>query len=157
MYIDVEYPKDKVNFYRELMRQIGMYTADEDDQTAVLANASAVLKIAFEKANWVGFYLKDGENLRLGPFQGRPAVTVIPYGKGVCGTAWKEDRTLVVEDVECFEGHIACDCNTHSEIAVPIYKDHEFFGIMDMDSVETGYFTDVDAEGLEGVRELLVR
>lgn len=156
-YIEINYPAEKTAFYETLREQIALYTKDEPDQTAVLANASSVIAQAFPKANWVGFYLKDGEELKLGPFQGRPAVTRIGYGKGVCGTAWKRGESIVVEEVECFEGHIACDCNTHSEIVVPIYRGGEFFGVLDMDSVIPAYFTEEDRVGLEGCAGLFLR
>lgn len=149
MYVDVEYPRDRGEFYKVLYKQLEIYAGDED-MTAALANFSAVLAIAFPKANWVGFYLiRDGQ-LVLGPFQGRPAVTRIGYGKGVCGTAWMEDASQVVEDVECFAGHIACDCSTHSEIVIPLRgRDGAMWGVLDMDSVEPGHFTDQDRTGLE--------
>lgn len=156
-YIDVEYPAEKSAFYEVLREQIALYTKNESDQTAVLANASSVIAQAFPEANWVGFYLKDGEELKLGPFQGRPAVTRIGYGLGVCGTAWKRGEAIVVEEVECFEGHIACDCNTHAEIVVPIYRGGEFFGVLDMDSVVPAYFTEDDRIGLESCVELFLR
>ncbi len=156
MYIDIEYPKEKGEFYRTLRDQLGLYSGGETDGTAALANFCSVLSIAFEKANWAGFYLIKNNELVLGPFQGRPAVTRIAYGAGVCGTAWREDRSQVVEDVECFSGHIACDCNTHSEIVIPLRRpDGSIWGVLDMDSVETGYFTDEDREGLEECVRLL--
>ena len=157
MYTEIVYPKDKKEFYDVLYNQIKLYTADEKDLTAVLANASAVLKIAFPKANWTGFYLKNGDELCLGPFQGNPAVTRIPYGKGVCGTAWQRDESIVVEEVACFEGHIACDCGTHAEIVIPLRKNGEFIGVLDMDSVEPGYFDEEDRKGLERCAELFLR
>lgn len=156
-YIEVNYPIEKTAFYVTLKEQIALYTKDERDQTAVLANASSVIAQAFPDANWVGFYLKDGEELKLGPFQGRPAVTRIGYGKGVCGAAWERGESIVVEEVECFEGHIACDCNTHAEIVVPIYKGGEFFGVLDMDSVIPAYFSEEDRVGLESCTELFLR
>ncbi len=156
MYIDIEYPKDRGEFYKTLRDQLGLYAGEETDETAALANFSSVLSIAFPKANWAGFYLVRNNELVLGPFQGRPAVTRIAYGAGVCGTAWREDRAQVVEDVECFSGHIACDCNTHSEIVIPLRRpDGSTWGVLDMDSVETGYFTDADREGLEECVRLL--
>ena len=157
-YIEVTYPQEKKEFYALLTEQIELYTGDEVDQTAVLANASAVIAQAFAKANWVGFYLVDGEELVVGPFQGKPAVSRIGYGLGVCGTAWKEDRAQVVEEVACFPGHIACDCNTHSEIVVPLRRaDGSLWGVLDMDSVLPGYFTEEDRQGLEEAVRLLNR
>lgn len=160
MYTDITYPLQKEEFYRVLYSQIKLYTESETDGTAVMANASAVIKIAFPEANWVGFYLKDGSwknVLKLGPFQGRPAVTRIPYGEGVCGSAWARDESIVVEEVACFEGHIACDCSTHSEIVIPLRKNGEFYGVLDMDSVTPGYFTEEDRLGLESCAELFLR
>ena len=140
-----------------LREQIKLYTDGESDQTAVLANASAVIAQAFPQANWVGFYLVDGEELKVGPFQGKPAVSRIGYGLGVCGTAWKRGESIVVEEVECFEGHIACDCNTHSEIVIPLRRDGEIWGVLDMDSVIPAHFSEEDRVGLEGCAELLTR
>ena len=157
-YIEVEYPKEKKAFYEMLKEQITLYTGEEADQTAVLSNASAVIALAFERTNWVGFYLVDGDELKVGPFQGKPAVSRIGYGLGVCGTAWKEDKAQVVEEVSCFPGHIACDCNTHSEIVIPLRRaDGGIWGVLDMDSVLPGYFTEADREGLEEAVKLLNR
>lgn len=150
MYIDVTYPAEKAEFYALLEQQLELYTGGETDKTAALANFSSVLAQAFSNVNWVGFYLISGSELVLGPFQGRPAVSRIACGAGVCGTAWREDRAQVVEDVDCFSGHIACDCNTHSEIVVPLRdKNGKMWGVLDMDSVLQGRFTEEDREGLE--------
>ena len=158
MYTDIEYPAERGEFYKTLRSQILLYTGQESDAVAALANFASVLAIAFERANWAGFYLIKGDELVLGPFQGRPAVTRIAFGAGVCGTAWREGRSQVVEDVECFAGHIACDCNTHSEIVIPLRRrDGTMWGVLDMDSVDMGYFTDEDRAGLEGCVELLER
>lgn len=159
MYIDVNYPESKKAFYDFLYNQIKLYTQDETDGTAVLANASAVLKIAFSKSNWVGFYLKDSakSELTLGPFQGKPAVTRIPYGQGVCGKAWERGEAIVVKDVKCFKGHITCDCDTLSEIVIPLYKGGDFYGVLDMDSAVPSYFTDADRDGLTRCSELFLK
>ena len=156
-YIEVSYPAEKSAFYEMLKEQIKLYTDGESDQTAVLANASSVIAQAFPLANWVGFYLVDGDELKVGPFQGKPAVSRIGYGLGVCGTAWKRGESIVVEEVDCFEGHIACDCNTHSEIVVPLRRDGEIWGVLDMDSVIPAHFSEEDRVGLEGCTELLTR
>ena len=157
-YIEVNYPAEKTAFYEMLREQIKLYTDGEKDQTAVLANASSVIAQAFPQANWAGFYLVDGEELKLGPFQGKPAVSRIGYGLGVCGTAWKRGESIVVEEVECFEGHSACDCNTHSEIVVPLRKsDGSIWGVLDMDSVIPAHFSDEDRAGLESCVGLLLR
>ena len=153
-YIQVEYPQEKGAFYEMLCQQLALYMGDERDMTARLANASAVIAQAFPQANWVGFYLVDGDSLVVGPFQGRPAVSRIGYGKGVCGTAWAQKETQVVEEVACFAGHIACDCNTHAEIVVPLWADREIWGVLDMDSVVPGHFTQEDRQGLETVKLL---
>jgi len=155
-YIEVQYPSEKTAFYEMLKEQAALYIGGETDRTAVLANASAVIAQAFPDANWVGFYLVDGNELVVGPFQGKPAVSRIGYGKGVCGTAWEKDEAQVVEEVSCFAGHIACDCNTHSEIVIPLRRaDGTFWGVLDMDSVLPGYFTEDDRAGLEQVVKLL--
>lgn len=148
-YIEVTYPGDKPGFYRMLEEQLHIYTDGEPDLTATLANFSSVLAQAYDAANWVGFYIVSGDELVLGPFQGRPAVSRIGYGCGVCGTAWRDDEPEVVEEVSCFEGHIACDCNTHSEIVIPIRTpDGKIWGVLDMDSVVPAYFNDEDRDGL---------
>ena len=154
-YIQVEYPQEKGAFYEMLCQQLALYMGDERDMTARLANASAVIAQAFPQANWVGFYLVDGDSLVVGPFQGRPAVSRIGYGKGVCGTAWAQKEAQVVEEVACFAGHIACDCNTHAEIVVPLWADGEIWGVLDMDSVVPGHFTQEDRQGLEAAVKLL--
>ena len=148
-YIEVEYPADKNEFYKMLAEQARLYTAGETDTVAVLANFGAVLRQAYAHANWVGFYLVKGGELVLGPFQGRPAVSRIGYGKGVCGTAWAKNDAQVVEEVACFAGHIACDCNTHAEMVLPLRRaDGSVWGVLDMDSTVPGYFTQEDRAGL---------
>ena len=135
-YIEITYPREKKKFYALLKEQLALYTDGESDRTAVLSNASSVIAQAFSEANWVGFYLVSGNELVVGPFQGKPAVSRIAYGKGVCGTAWKEDKSQVVEEVSCFPGHIACDCSSRSEIVIPLRKaDGSIWGVLDMDSV----------------------
>lgn len=155
-YKEVEYPKDKAEFYVMLKDQLRIYTDGEADVTAVLANASAVIAQAFDNVNWVGFYLvKEGE-LVLGPFQGKPAVSRIGYGLGVCGAAWRDGCPKVVGEVACFEGHIACDCNTHSEIVIPIRtRGGEIYGVLDMDSTAPEYFSDADRDGLLSAVEVI--
>lgn len=156
-YIEVEYPKDKTEFYKMLKEQLLLYTAGETDLIAVLANACSVIKQAFEGANWAGFYLADENGLRLGPFQGKPAVSRIAIGAGVCGTALERGESVVVDEVDCFEGHIACDCNTHSEIVIPLKKGGNIWGVLDMDSVEPAYFDESDRLCLESLTEIFYR
>ncbi len=119
-----------------------------------LSNASAVLN-QLENINWCGFYLVKGDKLFLGPFQGEPACTVIPCGKGVCGTAFKEKRTIIVKDVSKFEGHIACSTKSKSEIVVPIIKGNNVIGIIDVDSPLLDRFSDEDKALLEEIADFL--
>ena len=120
-----------------------------------LANASALLFEKVEGINWAGFYtVKDGK-LVLGPFQGKVACTIIPMGKGVCGTAAAEDRTVVVPDVHKFSGHIACDSASNSEIVIPIHRRGELFGVLDIDSPLFDRFGEDDRQGLEDFVRIL--
>ena len=114
-----------------------------------MANASALLYDALQDVNWAGFYLVRGGDLILGPFQGKVACVRIAKGKGVCGTAWKEDRTQLVPDVHAFPGHIACDAASRSEIVVPIRRGGEVVAVLDIDSPVPERFTEEDREGLE--------
>ncbi len=147
---------DKAGCYRELLPQIRSLIEGEPDATADLANVAAALKEAFGFF-WVGFYLvKDGvgasgeKELILGPFQGPVACTRIGYGRGVCGTAWKSGKSIVVEDVEKFPGHIACSSLSRSEIVVPmICRGKNIVGVLDIDSDEVGTFDEVDRHFLE--------
>ena len=155
-YIEVNYPSEKTEFYTMLREQVKLYTDGETDRMAVLSNTSSVIAQAFPRANWVGFYLVSGDELVVGPFQGKPAVSRIAYGKGVCGTAWKENKSQVVEEVSCFPGHIACDCSSRSEIVIPLRRpDRTMWGVLDMDSVEYAYFDEEDRVGLEETVKLL--
>ena len=113
------------------------------------ANISALLNESLSDINWVGFYLMRDDELVLGPFQGKPACTRIPVGKGVCGTAVAEDRTQLVKDVHEFPGHIACDSASNSEIVVPIHKAGEVVAVLDIDSPSLSRFDEADKEGLE--------
>ena len=109
---------------------------------ANLANAASLLFLHTDRLNWLGFYLAEGNTLVLGPFQGKPACIEIPFGKGVCGTAAGENRTVRVEDVHLFPGHIACDSASASELVIPIRKDGKVIGVLDIDSPEKGRFGD---------------
>ncbi|MCR5458516.1 MAG: GAF domain-containing protein [Acetatifactor sp.] len=113
------------------------------------ANLSALLYESLENVNWTGFYLLREGELLLGPFQGKMACTRIPIGKGVCGTAVREERIQRVEDVHAFPGHIACDCASESEIVLPIRKDGEIIGVLDIDSPVKGRFSKEDEIGLQ--------
>lgn len=146
---------DKEEKYRELLPQIHALVSTETDMVANLANISAALKQTFGFF-WVGFYLVKDDELVLGPFQGPIACTRIRLGRGVCGTAWKEARTLIVPDVEQFPGHIACSSDSKSEIVVPIKKQDVVIGVLDIDSDTLDSFDDVDARYLEEICTYLV-
>ena len=141
----------KTEKYRALLPQLKNLLAGEDDLIANLANVSAALKETFHFF-WVGFYLVKGEELVLGPFQGPIACTRIRKGRGVCGTAWDKDETLVVPDVDAFPGHIACSSLSRSEIVVPLKReDGEVWGVLDIDSDDLGGFDETDARFLEEI------
>ena len=123
--------------------------------TANLANISALIYGAFPDINWAGFYIMENDQMILGPFQGKPACVVLSLGKGVCGTAAQEDRTLVVPDVHQFAGHIACDSASESEIVVPIHHDGKVWGVLDIDSPVKDRFTEEDKKALEALVEIL--
>ena len=147
---------DKQSRYRELLSQIEVFANADDNPISVLSNCAAVMKVVFQKEYfWVGFYIVDGDELILGPFQGTPACTRIKFGRGVCGIAWKEGRSLVVEDVEEFPGHIACSSLSKSEIVVPLFSDGVVIGEIDIDSTELATFDDVDREYLEKAAEII--
>ena len=139
--------------YAELHPQVVALTAGEPDRTANLANAVAALRQAFGFF-WVGFYVVQGEELVLGPFQGPVACTRIRRGRGVCGAAWAEARTLLVPDVAAFPGHIACSADSKSEIVVPVFKAGRVVAVLDVDSDELNDFSAADAAGLEELMRL---
>ncbi|WP_405082086.1 GAF domain-containing protein [Paenibacillus chitinolyticus] len=135
--------------YTLVIAQLKALIEGEPSRIANLANASALLGQFLRDINWVGFYLLEGEQLVLGPFQGLPACVRIPLGRGVCGTAAQKRETLVVEDVEQFPGHIACDAASRSEIVVPLVKDGELLGVLDIDSPDLSRFDETDRVMLE--------
>ncbi len=143
--------------YEELLPQLAALIEGETDETAVLANVSAALATEFDWW-WTGFYLVRGDELLLGPFQGPVACYHIAYGRGVCGTAWKEERTVVVPDVEQFPGHIACSSLSRSEIVVPV-RDRQgtIRGVLDIDSKNLSAFDNTDRQYLEQVVEIIAR
>ncbi|MEN3039172.1 MAG: GAF domain-containing protein [Candidatus Kryptonium sp.] len=146
----------KEEIYSELLPQIKSLIEDEPDLIANLANVSSALKQAFSSFSWVGFYLMKGDELVLGPFQGKLACTRIKVGSGVCGTAVLKKETIVVPDVEKFPGHIYCDPDSKSEIVVPLIKDGEVRGVLDIDSYELNNFDEVDKIYLEKLVNLLI-
>ncbi len=138
----------KEGIYREILPQIKSLTSGESDMIAKMANISAALKEAFDFF-WVGFYIVKGGELVLGPFQGPLACTRIKYGRGVCGTAWEQNRTLLVPNVDKFPGHIACSNLSRSEIVVPVRREGECVAVLDIDSKAVGSFDEIDTRYLE--------
>lgn len=134
--------------YRSLLPQIRALVTGEPDLTANLANICAALKSAFDFF-WVGFYLVKEDELVLGPFQGPIACTRIQLGKGVCGTSWEKNETLLIEDVDAFPGHIACSSDSKSEIVVPIHKNNCVVAVLDVDSDQLADFDSTDKQFLE--------
>ena len=140
--------------YKLLLSQVKAMVKDESDAVANLANVAALIQEAFHFW-WTGFYRVIGEQLVLGPFQGPVACTRIGFGKGVCGTSWKDKKTIVVEDVELFPGHIACSSESRSEIVVPLFKGEEVIGVLDIDSEKLATFDAIDKEWLEQIAEVV--
>jgi L-methionine (R)-S-oxide reductase len=137
--------------YARLRVALAALTDGERDWLANLCNVAAALYAALPNLNWAGFYLMRGGELVVGPFQGLPACVRIAVGRGVCGTAALQRRTLVVDDVHAFPGHIACDPRSRSEIVVPIFSSGEVVAVIDLDSDRLGRFGDVDRAGLEAI------
>lgn len=142
-----------------MIKQLQALIEDESDQIANLSNASALLNQFLDRINWVGFYLSDpkSKELVLGPFQGLPACVRIKHGRGVCGTAVAKKETMVVPDVHQFPGHIACDSRSQSEIVVPMFKNGDIIGVLDIDSPEKNRFDEVDKQMLETFVEVLCK
>lgn len=135
--------------YASALAQLKGLIDGEPNVVANLSNASALLNVTLQDINWAGFYLYDGKELVLGPFQGLPACIRIPLGKGVCGTAASQQQTVLVEDVHAFPGHIACDAASNSEIVVPIVQNGKLMGVLDIDSPLKGRFDEVEQSFLE--------
>ncbi|WP_298645921.1 GAF domain-containing protein [uncultured Proteiniphilum sp.] len=151
--LHIPYGASKEEIYQALLPQLKALMEGEPDLIANMANIASALKEAFGFF-WVGFYRMAGDQLVLGPFQGPPACTRIAYGRGVCGTAWKEKRTLIVPDVDRFPGHIACSSFSRSEIVVPVKRDGSVTAVLDIDSDRLDHFDEVDACYLEKIGEL---
>ena len=141
--------------YKELNAQLSALVDGIPYPIANLSNAAALLWHTLPELNWAGFYLREGEKLILGPFQGNTACIVIPMGRGVCGTAAAQDKTQLVADVNAFRGHIACDSASRSEIVVPLRKEGRVIGVLDVDSPVLDRFTEADREGLEAFAAIL--
>jgi len=135
--------------YTILTEQLRAITDGVKNNVTNMANASALLFDSLSDINWAGFYTAKSDLLELGPFQGKVACTLIPKGKGVCGTAFEREETIVVDNVHEFSGHIACDSASNSEIVIPLFAGGKVFGVLDIDSTLFGRFSDEDREGLE--------
>lgn len=135
--------------YTELSENLKAISENVKYNISILSNASSLIWEYMDQLNWCGFYLFEDGKLILGPFQGKVACTEIQLGKGVCGTAAVKDETILVEDVHSFDGHIACDSASNSEIVVPIHKDGALYGVLDIDSPALARFTAGDKRGLE--------
>ena len=147
--------QSKPALYRDLLSALDALTADEPDAIANMANASALIWQYLPDLNWAGFYRLVGDELVLGPFQGKAACIRIALGKGVCGTAAATRTTQLVEDVHAFPGHIACDAASRSELVVPIVRDGVLLGVLDLDSPEPARFDGEDAAGCEALAAVL--
>ena len=146
---------DKSAFYDELAQQVRVLVEGEADAIANAANASALMFQMMPDLNWAGFYfLREGNELVLGPFQGKPACIRIPVGQGVCGTAAARRESVLVEDVNAFDGHIACDAASRSELVVPLVKHGRLIGVIDLDSPHPGRFDADDQAGIETIAAL---
>jgi L-methionine (R)-S-oxide reductase len=147
---------DRETAYRELARDLAAVLAGEHDLIANAANTAALIYDALPDLNWAGFYLYKENQLVLGPFQGKPACVRIALGKGVCGTAAARRETVLVKDVHEFPGHIACDSASNSEIVVPLIRDGELLGVLDLDSPRLARFDAEDRRGIEKLAQLFV-
>ena len=141
--------RDRADFYTQLTEQLCALMEPDLGDVANLANAAALIYLQMPDLNWAGFYLVRDEELILGPFQGKPACTRIALGSGVCGVAAEERATQVVPDVHAFPGHIACDPESRSELVVPLVKDGQLLGVLDLDSPRPARFDAMDGEHME--------
>lgn len=156
MHQEVQWPADRNELYELLERQL-ISLIEGCPPISALSNAAALLWEALDNINWAGFYLLKEEVLYLGPFQGKTACTLIPIGRGVCGTAAVERKIQLVKDVHQFPGHIACDSASNSEIVLPLIKDGVLLGVMDIDSPIFSRFDEKDAEGLNRLCQILTK
>jgi len=146
----------KIQHYQELSLQLSHVFEGEHDAIANMANFTSFLFYNLDRLNWAGFYLLRGNDLVLGPFQGKPACIRIAMGKGVCGTVAQARQTQIVPDVHAFPGHIPCDSASNSEIVIPILIDGELFGVLDLDSPDFSRFDEDDRQGLEKLLEIFI-
>ncbi|WP_025118077.1 GAF domain-containing protein [Bacillus sp. H1m] len=157
MFTKESYAGSRVQQYETVIKQLDALLTGESNVVANLSNASALLNQFLDRVNWVGFYVTEGNQLVLGPFQGMPACVRIPFGRGVCGVAAETKTTQLVADVHQFSGHIACDSASNSEIVVPIVKEGAVIGVLDIDSPEKNRFDEVDQCYLEKFVETLLK
>lgn len=157
MFTKESYAGSRVQQYETVIKQLDALLTGESNVVANLSNASALLNQFLDRVNWVGFYVTEGNQLVLGPFQGMPACVRIPFGRGVCGVAAETKTTQLVADVHQFPGHIACDSASNSEIVVPIVKEETVIGVLDIDSPEKNRFDEVDQRYLEKFVETLLK
>ncbi|MBY0599787.1 GAF domain-containing protein [Bacillus bingmayongensis] len=157
MFTKESYAGSREQQYETVIKQLDALLTGESNVVANLANASALLNQFLERINWVGFYVTEGNQLVLGPFQGMPACVRIPFGRGVCGVAAETKTTQLIADVHQFPGHIACDSASNSEIVVPIIKEGNVIGVLDIDSPEKNRFDKVDQHYLEKFVETLLK
>ena len=146
----------KTELYAALAKQLQALLHGEHNVIANAANTAALLFHSLSELNWAGFYLLSDGELVLGPFQGKPACVRIALGRGVCGTAAAERKSIVVQDVHQFPGHIACDADSRSEVVIPIIRNGTLIGVLDLDSPQLSRFDDDDRAGLESVVEVFV-
>ncbi|HDR7793456.1 TPA: GAF domain-containing protein [Bacillus luti] len=157
MFTKESYAGSRVQQYETVIKQLDALLTGESNVVANLSNASALLNQFLDRVNWVGFYVTEGNQLVLGPFQGMPACVRIPFGRGVCGVVAETKTTQLVADVHQFPGHIACDSASNSEIVVPIMKEGNVIGVLDIDSPEKNRFDEVDQHYLEKFVETLLK
>ncbi|MGH0543409.1 GAF domain-containing protein [Bacillus cereus] len=157
MFTKESYAGSREEQYETVIKQLDALLTGEANVVANLSNASALLNQFLDRVNWVGFYVTEGNQLVLGPFQGMPACVRIPFGRGVCGVAAETKTTQLVADVHQFPGHIACDSASNSEIVVPIVKEGTVIGVLDIDSPEKNRFDEVDQRYLEKFVETLLK
>ncbi|HDR6311942.1 MULTISPECIES: GAF domain-containing protein [Bacillus cereus group] len=157
MFTKESYAGSREEQYETVIKQLDALLTGEPNVVANLSNASALLNQFLDRVNWVGFYVTEGNQLVLGPFQGMPACVRIPFGRGVCGVAAETKTTQLVADVHQFPGHIACDSASNSEIVVPIVKEGTVIGVLDIDSPEKNRFDEVDQRYLEKFVETLLK
>ncbi|MCX8009944.1 MAG: GAF domain-containing protein [Ignavibacteria bacterium] len=142
---------NKYKTYSQLIKNVELLLQDENELISALSNLTALLKQTFPTFSWVGFYIFNGEKLKLGPFQGKVACSEIEIGKGVCGTSALKKESILVHDVHSFPGHIACDEKSKSEIVIPICIGEKLFGVLDIDSYNYSNFDETDKDNLQKI------